>query len=87
VGDAFALTSQFQTSRNLIEEWVTLERKPLCTQELSRGLTTTELSEDGWGLDEAHAGCACYGRGCVTTAGTKLFHLLELCHHCTAHVQ
>lgn len=30
-GDAFALTSRFQISQNLIEEWVALERRPLQT--------------------------------------------------------
>ena len=30
-GDVFALTSRFQICRDLIEEWVPLERKPLQT--------------------------------------------------------
>lgn len=37
-GEAFVLTSQWQISRDLIEEWIALGRKPLCVHTNIRGI-------------------------------------------------
>jgi hypothetical protein len=45
-GEAFALTAQWQISRDLIEEWIALDQKPLCAYTKFSGI----VDLDGYNL-------------------------------------